>query len=489
MNKKNNIEELFKDSMDDFRVDPPEETSKKILLGLFWSNVIYKYKGAMFAALAAAMAGVGAYFYMNVKKDDRKVANSAVEVSTPKQNQQQSNEGLDGNNFYSKPNTNNQERKENELQTLNHEESVNAIPTENLLVNKTNTSKKKNSTSTTIESSESTSRKQDDALIGPYGYMGKEGSVERREYDKKINEGGFPNLAAPSEEPNNTVAANIVINNSAEEKSTQEVISLDTKVDSTSKSELTAALIADTLQKLDSVAEKKNKKLSYFAGVNVSQSSWNQTYNNNEISPANQFSLLGGFIYKNYRLSSGLGYETQSIRGASDSWTVLDSTSNLKTTIVYDTITKDFDTTVVEEFNPYEVMYTREGSIYQMSYINLPIQLGYAYRFKKSDISIKLSTTLHFLVYKSITEPFQEGYGNVDLTSAPPKKVIEPASFLMDYSIHLNYGYHFTDKWMLSLGLFTRQNLMNPLVDSSIEKNVQAQPRGYGAELQLFYKF
>ena len=59
----------------------------------------------------------------------------------------------------------------------------------------------------------------------------------------------------------------------------------------------------------------------------------------------------------------------------------------------------------------------------------------------------------------------------------------------MDYSLHVNYGYHFTDKWLLSAGIYTRQNLMNPLIDSSVPKNSQAQPRGYGGELQLFYKF
>jgi hypothetical protein len=53
----------------------------------------------------------------------------------------------------------------------------------------------------------------------------------------------------------------------------------------------------------------------------------------------------------------------------------------------------------------------------------------------------------------------------------------------MNYSLHVNYGYHFNDKWLLSAGIFTRQNLMNPLANS------QAQPRGYGGELQLFYKF
>jgi|GEM_PF-5373927 len=59
----------------------------------------------------------------------------------------------------------------------------------------------------------------------------------------------------------------------------------------------------------------------------------------------------------------------------------------------------------------------------------------------------------------------------------------------MNYSLHVNYSYHFNDKWLLSAGIFTRQNLMNPLVDSSIPKNSQAQPRDYGGELQLFYKF
>ena len=65
MSKKSNIEELFKDSMDDFRVDPPKETSKKILLALFWSNIIHHYKGAIIVSVAAALAGVGALFYFN----------------------------------------------------------------------------------------------------------------------------------------------------------------------------------------------------------------------------------------------------------------------------------------------------------------------------------------------------------------------------------------------------------------------------------------
>jgi hypothetical protein len=509
MSKKSNIEELFKDSMDDFRVDPPKETSKKILLALFWSNIIHHYKGAIIVSVAAALAGVGALFYFNQSTENTSSAKvENLNASNAVASMPSSSPSNNSTAFSKQYNA----QKTSVEKSVNDSKQVNSSVASNSSLstkaNKVNTKESTQSgglnssslvsydvisiektskklTKNKIKKSSTTDKKrketdnvenQKDELVGAYGCMGEVGSAERAEYDKNLKEGGFPNLTGESESPSN-----------ATETKT------DSSVDSLPKEALKESLAAvdsikkdSTVAKLDSAGSKKKLPISFFAGVGASGYNWQLSNELYQYSPSISAELNVGAQYKSFMLFTGVGYHQQTIALENRVWTTLDS-ELVQVPITYfeKTIQKD-STYYLWKMQGYENSHSaKDGRSISLNYLYVPLQLAYAYRFQKHQLLLKAGVGMHFLTSSSQTTVPADTSGLISIETP----LFEPNKFVLDFNIHLNYGYNFTPHFLVMAGVTIKQNRgdIARLTDQNIDPPFR--PLGIGSSLQLIYKF
>ncbi len=509
MSKKSNIEELFKDSMDDFRVDPPKETSKKILLALFWSNIIHHYKGAIIVSVAAALAGVGALFYFNQSTENTssaKVENlNASNAVTSMPSSSPSNNSTAFSKQYNAQKTSVEKSVNDSKQVNSSVASNSSLSTKANKVNsKENTQSgglnssslvsydvisiektSKKLTKNKIKKSSTTDKKrketdnvenQKEELIGPYGFMGEEGSEERKEYEKILNEGGFLPKIGASEERDN-------VDDSKKDSTIYFLLQDNMRkslaaADSVKKDSLVATK--------DSVSNKKKSPLTFFVGAGLSAYNWQLSHKEYSYSPSITGEINVGAQYKGVMFFSGVGFDQQKISLDTRVWSTNDSELVEVPLLVYDTITKKDSTIYTSEMqNVVNWHSANDGRSITLNYLYVPLQMGYAYRFQKHQLMLKAGVGMHFLTSSSQTDSPNDTSGLASMGTP----LFEPKRFLLDYNVHLNYGYNFTSHILVVAGVSVKQNLGDHVLVLQQYTNSPYRPPGIGGSLQFIYKF
>ncbi|MFZ9847862.1 MAG: hypothetical protein ACO3EE_06875 [Flavobacteriales bacterium] len=493
MDKKNNIEELFKDSMDDFRVDPPEETSKKILLGLLWANFIYKYKGAMLIAAVSLVSAAGALFYIENTRENIEVSKSNIQHTNFKESTSQSISRESKTSSFHKDESSPNQSLENSNASTNGFDKV--LPNRALSSNTKSIVKGESSSEKKLSTNKLKSQKSySDDLSNEFSAVNN--TIEYKAGEQKNEAKSLDEYS-----PQNVEQSNLVLNDkpsevpisSTTESKNQDVSSAEIKIDSVIKTDVSAVNKSDSLASTDSLKVQKKDKVNFFAGLGASETFWVGKYNDYSLNATFQPSIYGGVEYRNYRFATGVGYEQQMVREDNAEWVALDSFPVFSEKIEYDSIAKQLDTTVVLNCNSFESTFKIVGATMSIDYLTIPIQLAYAYRFKKSEISLKAALSMQFLLSSKIVLLSQVYTDGVLLwqgtESGVDMNAYTPNPFLLNYSVHVNYGYHISERWMIMGGAYTRSFLTKSLMVSKSSNTQDSKPRGWGGELQVIYKF
>ncbi len=523
MSKKNNIEELFKDSMDDFRVDPPKETSRKILLGLFWSNVLYKYKGSITAGVAAVVAGVGLLVFnqMGDEQSDKSKELATNEVVNKTEVVQINDTSEVKTTHSSTSNSTNEVPQKSSNRAAN--EQQNTVKSANLNTSKLEDVQVSNSNANNIAASSGANKGDKTAALATTRY--KTGKVSKSNKTKiksantdkgsitlntsnSINDQGF--IDAPKDDNHLVAQENSIENKAGDEKvkddqSLQEAYlknyqegkgaTLDSATETANK-ENTDTLaqstnngdslgIDSTKKPLDPL--KKKLPVTFFVGAGFSaQQTLLPSESNYKFSPLYLAELNAGVKYKSMYFLSGIGYENQVLTLENRNHTQIDSVTVKVPYKYFDTITMK-DTTVYVEQNQAVEKNSKlpDGRSVDMKYLYVPIQFAYERSFIKHLIMVKGGVGMRFLYAYSQTNEATDTTGLTEIV-AP---LFEPKRFQLNYNLQLNYGYHISPKLLVMAGVSFRQNLSDEMVVSLSNIDPPYHTISLGGSLQILYKF
>lgn len=519
MSKKNNIEELFKDSMDDFRVDPPKETSRKILLGLFWSNVFYKFKGSIAVAISAAAAGIGLLVFNQMGDDnisgDKNLTQNEL---SNKIEMVQLNDTAEEKAFVgsSENATNEVTHKSSPSVSKEQQNSSNnvALSTSHSAELEGSTSQNSNKAAT------SETGKADDALNSAINKKVKEtksnkskikSTNKNKEGNKsKVNKGG--NNQVSSDTPNESKLlrqqenpGDIDFDMANGNQATQDMIEkFNQGGDDVKQAQIADStvinqgdILARSTEKIDSLTadstkkavdpEKKKLPVTFFvsAGFNMLQPILSNE-SNYRYSPSYLGEISAGGQYKNVLFSSGLGYEQYSLTLERRDYIQVDSELVMVPYTYKDTLTK-MDTTVYIEKNQAVLKNVKalDGRTIDLQYLSVPIQFAYQRSFQKHVVMLRGGLGMRFLISYSQTETPTDT--NAITTVGMP--LFEPKKFMLNYNVQLNYGYQFTPRLLLLGGVSFSQYISDEMKVGLGNIDPPYHTKALGGSLQILYKF
>ena len=519
MSKKDNIDELFRDSMDDFRIEPPKDVERKVFAALFWSNLAYKYKGVALAVASAVVVGVGVWIFGVSKNENTEVANkdkvSNIETQSSQDGSNSVSEdiqnGTESQSFSSSNNSAQQNTNSSSdisfeaTEPINREIAKDSKSSLNNSLDKANDEKRvAKSTPNRTKSNDlkSSNGIQNNSLNVPLsGVNGSSAKSQEKSLEGKKDLVDLNPISNKNESTNNVAEENETNESTYAESNnsnaSKEPESIENKIDSViAKNEAVQQKVdSASLASLsnDSSSKKENKKLPFdiSVGPGVAFGYWNNRGEGSlplDLSTNAQYSMFLSLSKNKISVSTGLGYETQNITRESSFWTTEEIDSNIVPVLQWDSTnskndTIDWDTTVNNN-----VFYhsAKDGRAITLNYLYVPLRFGYAYTFPgdKHMLSLQAGVGMHFLLNSS------QGETPID-TALVKGTLFDPKKFILDQSLQLNYGYNFSKHLTAMVGVQFRSSFSIPVnsTDPKLDWSNSSKPSVVGTEIKLLYKF
>ncbi len=524
MNRKDNIEELFKSSLEDFKVEPPEKTKKKFLFYLMGWSFFFRYKTPLIAATITLAVASGVWLGLS-DSDSTLQTTSNPTIESSKETKEISSGEHTGN-------TGNADTKTIESE-INHPIKESA---ESVVVNEKYAEKEsvEENTDITVQTKKHQQNNKSNSLINKENFESKTGAqsnalnptsalntslASSSSGDESVNterpkssdsnsettvKGEDNNSSVPSNE--NDVVEILNSNNSGiiESPNTNDTSSVIDEVELSVDS--MSFLIDSSLASLDSIshdtlstekdsnASVKNKPfLKYYAGLNTTYTSWMNIPGSFFYNPVYAFGIEGRVEYGHFSMNAGINYETQSVFNAytTEAKGTLFMDSNL--VYQYDTLNAIKDSSYISFENTgiksTKINHDKNGYYnLTLSYVNIPVQLGYHFDLGRHKIGLGLGAGLHILANQQHPQ-----FSSTDIDVVAPKEYLfDPKSLLIDYNASLFYGYKINSRLLVIASLNARQNSASPvqvrLSQQEIDNNLKSL-YGIGGSLKLLYKF
>lgn len=480
--KKDNIEEYFKNSLGDFKIDPPEESKKKLFFWLAASNFVVLYRNYIITSCVAVAVAVSAYFIVNTKDAETqghiKKENKVTEEKVEEENSTAiytttttASTAIESKETFASP---------TEVQKIETENSlaatiITAAPESEIKKGavKYEPVKTENTTPATVE------EKPSYTVESTVGATIPEIIKEQIENPKEENasDTSHANVGNIVVSNLNNDFASVNQNNSPDDT----LAKITDLIDS-----VTAVAVRDTTDNTASVAVKDTlpmiaaaKKFGFYTGLSTSYMYW--LNKDSVVNLGSSFSIgsVNELRYKNAGFGLGVLYSQQNMNlynyqmDSSISYQYknnykyeLDSTMNWDSTYTYFTDSTLIDTDTVE-VKKYSTTKTTQNMT--VSYVTLPLFLTWNKSFGKHEVGVSAGTAMSFLVNSN-------GKSNSYGTDIP-------RSFILSGDMRLRYGYHFTERWLLSTEASMRTNFTG-LTTAYKQGNT-----GFGLNLGLLYKF
>jgi len=474
MSKKDNIDELFRDSMDDFRIEPPKEAERKVFATLFWSNLAYKYKGFVLTLLGSVLAATGVWLFVLNNSEEKAIVNNENKVelgsSSMSSSSTQSSLLLSPSHSSSSP-------------SVSSELSLSSLPSPTHSFSQNNNTFSNTSHNSLLSKTSGTVvyTKEQQNKVNAQENIEQNDTLENK---SEIQE----NIQSEIQINQNITAAF----NQGTPEVQSEIDSVITKNDSL-PTKLDSVLVATTSVN-DSNKKEERKKLPFdiFMGPGFAANYWDIKGEGHlplSMSTNTQYTFFAGVNKGNMSFSSGVGYEAQKISNESYSWTSEEKSYSYFPVLEWDSINQKNDTVKWDSalVTNIQLHSAEDGRSISLNYLYVPLRFAYAYNFPgdKHILSLQAGVGMRFLISSSQNDTPKDTMLQVGALYVPRK-------FFLDYSVHLNYGYNINKHITIMAGVMLRQYLALPVQSEIIYNDGWEnfrKPMGYGAELKLLYKF